>query len=371
MNGERILVAVTDYPDLNGKVALMYVHVRNIYYQECGIEVIVLNFAAKRDYEIDGIRVITLKTYNHQSTNCDILICHAANLRNHYIFLIKHKNDFKKIVFFYHGHEVLKINKTYSKPYNFAKNSIVKAFLQDRYDELKLFLWKRFILKNINKLFLVFVSNWMLEEFIKSTKLQFDSIKNNYMITYNCIGKPFENIVFDFKREKEYDFLTIRANLDGSKYAIDIVNELAKENQDMKFLLYGKGHFFTHFEKASNLTWINATLNHSEIANIMQNCRCSLMPTRTDAQGLMMCELASTGMPLITSDLPVCHEVFCDFDNISFINNNNPKTNLKLILEDLETKVPYMQNKKYYNENTSKQEVDLIKFIIHEGNNNG
>ena len=31
------------------------------------------------------------------------------------------------------------------------------------------------------------------------------------------------------------------------------------------------------------------------------------MPTRTDAQGLMMCEMAAFGIPLITSNIPVCH----------------------------------------------------------------
>ena len=42
---------------------------------------------------------------------------------------------------------------------------------------------------------------------------------------------------------------------------------------------------------------------------ILNSAKCALMPTRTDAQGVMMCEMVAFGMPLITSDIPVCHEV--------------------------------------------------------------
>ena len=361
----KILVAATDYPDLNGKVTLMYIHVRNVFYKKNGLNVIVLNFRAKNDYEIDGIKVITLKTYNKNKDEYKdgILVCHAANLRNHFVFLTKNR-EFKKIIFFYHGHEVLKINKTYSKPYKFAKPSIVRTFIQNRYDELKLFVWKKFIIQNIKKLFFVFVSKWMLEEFLKSTKVPFDLIRDKYMITYNCIGEPFENNTFKYNNNKRYDFLTIRSNLDGSKYAIDIVNSIAYRNPSFKFLLYGKGEFFSHYDIAPNIIWMNETLNHQQITSVMQKCRCALMPTRTDSQGLMMCELASTGMPLITSDLPVCHEVFDGFANVAFIQNKQTDINLNKILVNLENNAPYEKNEKYFNKNTSKKELELLESII-------
>lgn len=369
---KKILVATTDYPDPKGKVILMYIHVRNIYYKEHGLDITVLNFSAKENYTIDGIKVITLNTYKQTREKYKLLICHAANLRNHYIFLKKFKDNFPKIIFFYHGHEVLKINKTYSEPYDFARPLYIKKIFRDIYDDIKLYIWNRFIITNISKIFLVFVSEWMLNEFLKATKVPFNIIKENYMITYNCIGKQFEEMIFNSHQEKEYDFLTIRANLDVSKYSVDIVNELANKNPNMKFLLYGKGTFFKHFKKAPNLIWVNRTLNHYEISNIIQKCRCALMPTRTDSQGLMMCELASTGIPLITSDIPVCHEVFNDFDNIAYINNDDKEINLEKMLIRIEKKEPYERNKKYFNKNTSLKEVNLIESIIlDKGKGNG
>jgi hypothetical protein len=46
------------------------------------------------------------------------------------------------------------------------------------------------------------------------------------------------------------------------------------------------------------------------------------MPTKLDAQGVMMCEMAYYGIPILVSDLPVCREMLNDFDNVKFIDNN-------------------------------------------------
>lgn len=54
---KNILVLVQDYPNNEGSVALMYVHVRNKYYIQHGINVTVLNFSTSKNYSIDGIRV--------------------------------------------------------------------------------------------------------------------------------------------------------------------------------------------------------------------------------------------------------------------------------------------------------------------------
>lgn len=50
--------------------------------------------------------------------------------------------------------------------------------------------------------------------------------------------------------------------------------------------------------------------------------------TRRDTQRVMSCELATYGIPLITSDLPVCRERFSRLDSVSFISNNIKQVNL-------------------------------------------
>lgn len=359
--GRSILVTVADYPDGHGKLAEMYVHTRNQYYAEHGIDVTVLNFRAGNNYVLDGIPVITLRQYERERRRYDVLLCHAANLRNHYRFLLKHGKEFPKFIFFYHGHEVLKTTRVYPQSYSFVKRSGIKESAQNMYDAFKLFVWRHYLPNVLSKSTLVFVSWWMLDEFLKWTKIKLDTIKDSYTIIYNSIGHAFEEATYDQNVPKEYDFITVRDNLDGSKYGVDIVNELAKSNPKSKFLIVGKGQFFDYYEKAANVEWMDRTMGHEEIVQSLQKSRCALMPTRADAQGLMMCEMASTGMPLITSDIPVCREVFDEFDNVALIDNENTQIVLDDILRELEKKGPLQRSKKYYSANTVSREVDLIK----------
>ena len=324
----KILVAVANYPSENGKLSLAYVHTRNLYYLSKGIDVTVLNFKANKCYKIDDINVITLQEYCKSKKIYDLLVCHAANIRNHFMFLKKYGHRFPQFVFFFHGHEVLMCNHVYPKTYSFAKKHYFKIFFGDLYDSFKLQIWHKYYPSVVDKSWFIFVSRWMQEEFVKWTRIPLSTLKGRYSITYNCIGKSFEDAIFDFNSKKKYDFITIRHNLDNSKYGIDIVNNLAKGNLKFKFLVIGKGEFFHHYKKSDNIEWINTTLDHTSIVKYLQLSRCALMPTRTDAQGLMMCEMASIGIPLITSDIPVCHESLGNFNNVAMINNENYNLNL-------------------------------------------
>lgn len=367
----RVLVLATTYSEPNKKPTHFFVQARNIYYKSKGIDVTVLNFSAKENYKIDDINVISLEEYNQneEKYNFDLLVSHAPNLRNHYKFLKKFEKNFKKIVFFFHGHEVLYCSKVYSKPYSYVKDSnFIQKIIRNTYDIFKLYVWKKYFKKLAYKSHFIFVSNWMLEQFLKWTKIDFKVIEDKHSITYNCVGKKFEDENYNYESEKKYDFITIRSNLDGSKYSIDIVNELAKSNPNYKFLIVGKGDFFKYNEKANNVELIQKFVNHDEIIELLDQAKCALMPTRTDAQGLMMCEMATFGIPVITSDIPVCHEVFDDFENVELIDNLNISIKLDSILEKLTKAHPYQKNKKYFNNYTSEKEIKKFKEILEDKN---
>lgn len=361
----NILVLVENYPSQDDKI-LMYVHTRNLYYAKNSAKVTVISFRAKKNYLIDGINVITLNDYkkNIKKYKDYILVCHAANIKHHYMFLKKYEKNFKNLVFFFHGHEVLKINKVYSKPYKYIKKNLFKNMIQNMYDNMKLYIWRHYFTKIAYKSYFIFVSKWMYEQFIKWTKINPKVIENKYSITYNGIGEQFEKSSYDYEKNKEYDFITIRANLDGSKYSIDIVNKIAKLNPEYKFLVVGKGRFFEFNEKAKNLIWMNKLLNHNEIIELLNNSKCALMPTRTDAQGLMMCEMATFGIPLITSDIPVCHEIFDGFKNVALINNEKIEANnLTEIYNKIKDKKE--KNNKYFFENTCKKEITILEEVVY------
>lgn len=360
----KILVAVVDYPDVNGKTAMMYVHTRNKYYIHNNIDVTVLNFSAKDAYIIDKIKVISLNSYKRQVAHYDALVLHAPNIRNHYLFLKKYGKYFPKFMFFYHGHEVLALNKEYPAPYFYIKRNIIKNLIQDFYDALKLLLWRHYLPQIIHKSRFVFVSQWMYQKFIEYIRIPKSTIANHFNIIYNSVDKVFEKQIFDDLCNKKYDFITIRANLDGSKYAIDVVNRIAQNTPNAKFLVVGRGNFFKYYHKADNITWLDKTLAHNEIISLLQESKVALMPTRTDAQGVMMCEMAAFGIPVITSDIPVCHEIFDGFENVTFIDNVDEELSLKDYISS--KRCQSIKDVRFYANHTMSKEVNIIKRFLRE-----
>lgn len=353
----KMLVLVTDYPRPKGTHSYMFVHVRNMYYVKYGVEVTVINFASKDCYEIDGIRVITEGQYRQENREYDLLVSHASNLRNHYKFLKKNEKLFRHIIFFFHGQEILKFREAYPKPYDYCGGgSTLKRVFRNRYDDLKIFLWSKYYKKLENKADFVFVSNWIKNQFVKNTKL--NELKHIHIIN-NSVGAVFEQAEYDWKREKKYDFITIRSNMDGSKYGVDIVCKLAEENPKMSFLLIGKGRYFQFNRKPDNVKWINSTFSHEEVLEFLNQASCGLLPTREDTQGVMTCEMATLGMPVITSDIEVCHEFFDDMPNVELIQNEC-SADICEIRDRLIKKLPYKKCKLYFADATILRELQLF-----------
>lgn len=360
----KVLVAVAFYPDDEGNKKLYYVHTRNLFYAKKGIEVTVLNFSTNHNYKIDGINVISLNSFKENHSNYDILINHASNIRNHYIFLKNYAGEFSKKIFFFHGHEIMHLSKFYPKPYRFVKDSsFFMRFLRYGYDSFKLRLWHHYFLKNNDdNTKLVFVSNWMRNVFFNETKIPRSKLIKNTKVIANSVGVQFEENEYDYNIDKKYDFITIRNNIDGSKYSIDVVMREAKNNPEYSFCLVGKGRFFEFNKLPSNVTWINKEMSHSEILELLNHSKCCLMPTRTDAQGVMVCEMATYNMPVITSNIEICREVFQNFENVVLANNNDMK--LAYNLDRLIKKEPFSRNMEFTQNVTVNKEVELIKSMI-------
>lgn len=361
----RVLVLSAAYPEPSGSRNMYYVHTRNTYYRKAGIEVEVLNFSAVDEYQIDGIKVFPLQKYEekYHDNHYDILILHAANIRYHYKFIKKYGELFPRFLFFFHGHEVLRCSKVYPKPYDYVKEqNFMYKFLKDLYDIVKLRFWKNVFLKYKKKSWFVFVSHWMLDEFTKWVHLTEQDLDGKVSIIYNGIGSVFEEKSYRKDAEKRYDYVSIRSDFDGSKYGVDIIVALAKSNPEKSFHLIGKGDYFKHREKPQNLTVDYKSLSHDEMLQILDESRCALMPTRTDAQGVMACEMATYGIPMITSSISVCQEVFSDFSNVGYFDNENTDILLEKIYETI-TVNEYRKNEKYFEKNTSGKEVELLKVL--------
>lgn len=360
-NKMRVLVAVTAYPTFDGKKPMSFVHSRCLYYRGMGISVTVLNFGARNSYEIDGIQVICLSDYESSDDTYNVLICHAANLRNHYRFLQKYENRFEKKVFVFHGHEILRNAKYYPRPYAFNRTSRTKRGLRNIYDSFKLLVWRRYYLSNIDTIRLIFVSRWLLEQFLLEIRCDEKMLNGHAVVIPNSVGHYFEVNRYH-QNVYQYDFITIRTSMDKSSYCLDIIVQIAKKMPTHKFCVIGNGQFFSYFPKPDNVQWIKGVYSHEELGLMLNTARFALMPTREDSQGLMACEVATLGIPLITSDIDVCKEVFSDCPNVAFISNQS--LDIEQAINTLEEKRDHSVWNRYYAQNTVNKEAEYIRNYV-------
>lgn len=321
----NILVLTQDYPSKKKPYAMSYVHSRNIEYEKKGHNVQVVNFSTSESYIHEEIKV---STYSNDLLDwADIILSHAPNIRNHIRVLGGVKG--KKIVFFFHGHEVLHQYGDYPKPYVWRKEKIVKKIITQIYDVIKIQVLKIFLYKTskINSIGFIFVSSWMEKQFLKNVNIEPSKLGKKEIIPNACNGIFLEsNYNFDLK-SKLADFITIRP-LDESKYAIDLVVEAACSNPSKAFHVYGKGNYFQFNKKPENLTVINHFINQQEIPSLLDKYSYAIMPTRYDAQGVMVCEMATYGIPVITTNFEVCLEMLGNFQNVALWNEEKFKEKL-------------------------------------------
>lgn len=358
----KALVLVADYPNMDGGVKLMYVHTRNKYYVQHEIDVTVLNFSANANYIIDEIPVITLNSYKKSNETYDVLILHAANIRNHYCFLKRYEKKFNHLIFFFHGHEVLKLSEVYPEPFSYTKKSSKAIIeLQNLYDDFKVSVWHRYLPKLAYKSDYIFVSRWFYNEFKKYVRLNNHTLKSHIHIINNSVGNVFEENSYRFDGDKKYDFITIRSYMDDSKYCVDLIDNLARKYPEYHFLMIGRGRFYQVHDVPQNVTWINKFLSHEEILHYIDESRCGLLLTREDTQGVMTCELSVYGIPVITSDIEVCREICGELHNVALISNEISTVDLTFVYNKLITNYTTQKSRAYSYSNTVSREECLIK----------
>ena len=356
----KVLELVEGYPTPQ-KSLDVFSHVRSLEYKKQGIDVTVIKFGIHEAYMLDGIRVLPLSSYQGKRNEYDCLICHASNIRHHYAFLKKHADDFPHIIFLFLGHETLNMGEVYPPPYPYARTSAQKM-IRKFYDPFKLSIWHRYLPKIAPKASFVFVSDTYRKLSLHYLKLTSKDLMNHDHVICNGVDDLFFRKAYGASAPRKYDFITIRSRMDESTYAIDFVNFLAKSHPDMKFLLIGYGTYFDHYEKAANLTFLNKVLKHEEVPSWLDQARCGLMPSRHDSQGVMSCEIATYGMPLLVSDIPVCREIFRPFPNAAYLENDRD-ADLAGILKHLESGLPYAKTDAYSPANTTGREIGLIREV--------
>jgi len=289
------------YPSEENIYAGVYVHSRVVEYIMLGHKCYVysLSFNGNCSYTFDNVQVY--QGNEEFLNNCmkknefDIIVMHAPNPDEKY-FIMKYFNS-SKVICWIHGLDALSGAFTY--PYvGYKVSNIIRFLFRLKEDYRKIKSWKKFL--KVLKPKIVVVSEWMKIEAEKFLKIKFEKVIK--------IPNHVDEDIFKFsqKKGKIKKILCVRPH-SSSKYAIDIaINSFNDSPYTLD--IYGKGHLLG-FHKLlaeknnSNVRFIENFFNKNELAELFSKYDIAIMPTRLDSQGVMVCEMNMSGLPVITSDI--------------------------------------------------------------------
>ena len=327
----KILVVCQDYPRVDNKSVMAFVHSRNLYCKELKHSVEVLSFQCDSSYLWDGISVFPESDFSKDRLRrYDATFLHMPNLRNGLRFLWRYRSALVRPCLVIHGHELLNWTRYVPKLRDLSPSESMRRGGHRAYDEAKLLVWRWFFkTQQLPKLRVLFVSQWMKEQAERSLQMSFDALGIPNTIVHNPIHPAFVRNTFDPHRNKIADFVTIRS-FDDPKYGLDIVREIAFKHPAHSFHVFGEGEFFRCNPPPENLKVFYQRFAQIDLPSHLNKYGCALLPTRVDSQGVFMCEVASMGMPILVSDLAICREMVGDFKNVGFFANDNPGFDLQI-----------------------------------------
>lgn len=365
LNYLKILVLCENYPSTANPTVMAFIHTRNVAYKQHRVQVDVLAFQVKEAYVYEGVPVYTAKHFSEliTSNKYNVVVCHAPNLRNHLRAIIPNIRILPKIVFVFHGHEILRTSRYYpaAYPFNRGRFYALKKFARDIYDLIKCQVLN-FIIKKYGgqKISLIFVSNYLRELFTHNVGLQESEIARFSTVIPNPSSEYFMCDKYDWNSKKKADFIIIRT-FDGPKYCIDYVLGIAKAIPKYTFHIYGDGRYFEYNPTPNNVTVFKGFLKQSEVPNLLNQYRAALMPSKWDSQGVMATEMACFGIPLIASKIPAAMEMLSEFPNVLLIEDDKTEIDLDSFLKNIKPQDNSLAKARFSAENTAKRELEWFK----------
>ena len=365
----KILVLAASYPSEAKIYESAFIRPRVVAYHQAGHQVSVLNFKATEAYCLDGVQVLSPGDLQRQDWDWDLCVFHAPNLRNHLAFIVRNWSRLPAVCFTFHGHEVMYLNLSYPEPFAWNRGRFyrIQRFAQHCYDAFKLLLLRGTleVLSWRNQgLLLLFVSEDFRRTATRNLALGDGKWASKSAVVWNPLAEEFLRMRHHCHKPLA-DFLTIRP-VDGSKHCIDLVVECARQNPGHSFHVYGEGSYFHHHQAPPNLTHFPHFVANKQIAELLTKYRGALMPSRCDSHGVMMCELAVTGMPLLASDIAVHLEALGGFPNVSFLNNESPLFDAADFLQRCTLSSGATIPSRFELENTAGRELELFRRLVGE-----
>lgn len=321
-----LLIISPSYPSIENKYFSGFVHSRTKAYTENNLKFTMIcafnyNSYSKYVYEdvciykmpFHGLREV-LTRYRFKKIGLHFFDENYAN-----ILQASYLND-TELLLWIHGPETLYWDwPKFTSPY-FEKNKELTP------DQILGFKKKDTLISKFNgmeNVKWIFVSKWIKERSEELLSIKF----NRFEIIHNYINdKLFSPTKSESNFNDKTKIFILRRYDDTNKYAVDIsvrsILELSKRKifKKLEFNIYGSGDAYEKLlqpiKKFKNINFYPYFLAHDQIALAHKNNDIALFPTRYDAQGVSMCEAASSGLGIISSSLMPIKEFIPDIGNL-------------------------------------------------------
>lgn len=306
------LLVTPGYPSLQDKYNTAFVHTRVEAYKASGlnVDVAVINCLPETStYEFEGIKVFK-GTYSHlrqilQRRKYKKILVHFFDYNYANVFDTIDLSE-TQLYFYLHGADIL--YRDFPKYASHYFESEIDVSYRQKEFELRDICFKKY--NNYNNVKWMFVS-----DFVKNRAEELLNIKFNNFAIIPCY---IDANTFKYEKkdpELRKKIFILRRFTNDNCYAIDIdvrvILELSKRPffHDLEFDLYGDGEMFDILTSPIN-TFENVKLHrqfltHDDIYKIHQTHGIGLFASRFDTQGVSLCEAASSGCAVVTSDIPV------------------------------------------------------------------
>lgn len=327
------LVLAKQYPAYDDLYKYGFLHTRLKAYKDAGKLVTmyrVNNDPAEFGFrEFQGIDVIsydlTLLDKELASGKYRKIVVHILD-KYMWDVLKKYQNDLD-IVIWVHGSEAQIWERRAYEAQRLSKDEVAR---QKKLSEGRKVFWQNLIASKSDKVRLVFVSQYALNEFKTDLNV---SLKDSDV---NVINNFIDGGVFNYQKknpELRKKILSIRP-YSSLTYANDLtvktILELSKLPvfSELEFMLVGDGELFDNtvepLRNFDNVKLHKGFLTHQEISQLHKEYGIFLVPTRMDTQGVSRDEAMSSGLVAITTNVAAIPE-FVDSDCAMIVNAEDYK----------------------------------------------
>jgi len=306
LNGIKIAMLVRGYPTPEKHYGSGWAHsLSRIYNELFSLLVFVPSKEIKREYEYEGIRVkwgypleVTRQTLSFNPTI--LLVLGGTSINLFTAFLIKQNTKVPQVTF-------LTGADAFYSPFYVPFDSLRKIPKRSLITALLHMLHLRRYLKGFDEKgdYIVHLSNWQRKACEKST---FYKAKNVKIIPF-----PVDTKIFRFKQRqgKVKKLICVRPHI-ARQYGVDLVIQASRGKYQTD--IYGEGPWlYKHMALArklkANVTFFPKFFTYQrELAATYWDYDMGLMLSRHESQGVSICEMQATGLPVITSAIQAIPE---------------------------------------------------------------